>query len=79
MDLPLKVDIPKLSHLNILDLLCPFIPGVVVAVGLQTNRTSLLNSFNAIGFGYRTTVLVTTVLVYIAGLAMMQLVVMISN
>jgi hypothetical protein len=79
MDLPLKVDIPKLSHLNILDLLCPFIPGIVVAFSLQSDRTDLFSPFRTTGLGYRTIVIISAVLVYVAGIAMMNLTVTVSN
>ncbi len=71
MELPLKVELPRLSHIHVLQLLLPFVPGIVVTVGLALSSSSLAQRFEVIGVGYKTKLAVAVALTYISGLAVL--------
>ena len=71
MELPLKVELPRLSHLHVLQLLLPFVPGIVVTVGWALTASSPVQKFEAIGLGYKMKLVVAVALAYIIGLTAM--------
>jgi hypothetical protein len=71
MDFPLRVELPRLSHLHALQLLLPFVPGTVAAVGLAFSTSSFTYHFQAIGLGYKTKLGIALALAYVFGLAAM--------
>jgi hypothetical protein len=73
MDLPFKVEIPKLSHSNLLQLLLPLIPGITLATGFLINHSPLVERMSALGLGYKTQLALAIGLAYICGFAAMQL------
>jgi hypothetical protein len=74
MDLPLKLELPKLTHSNAIVIILPFIPGLTLVVGLAVNDPTLTHSIRNIGLGYKTELWLTVALTYILGLAMIHLV-----
>lgn len=72
MELPVKLEIPKLSHLHILNVLLPFVPGIVVTLGLSLSGSPLANKMWMFGLGYKTKLTLAIAITYICGLAMMM-------
>jgi len=62
-----------MSHVQVLQVLLPFVPGVVVTAGLALSGSSLAQRFWTIGLGYKTKLAVAISLAYILGLAMMTM------
>ncbi len=71
MELPFRVELPKLSHLHILELVSPFLPGLVIAAGLMLSTSPVAHRLGSVGLGYKTKVAIGVAATYIAGLAAM--------
>lgn len=69
MDLPVKLDLPKLSHFHVLAVLLPFIPGLVAMAGLILGDSSLYHRFSVLDIGYAAKVAIATAFAYVFGLA----------
>jgi len=54
MEPPLRIELSKFSHFDVIQLVLPFIPGLVVTVGLMLSTSSLAHRFGAIPLGYKT-------------------------
>jgi hypothetical protein len=74
MELPLKVELPKLSRIHVLELFVPFVPGTVVTVCLMLGAAPLAQRFLGLAIGYRTKLALAVALTYVIGLAMMTVV-----
>ena len=68
---PLRVDLAKLSHVHVLGLLLPFVPGIVMTAGLTLGHSSMVRQFEAIPLGYNTKLAVAVGLTYVIGMALM--------
>jgi hypothetical protein len=71
MELPLKVALPRMSHVHVLQVLLPLVPGMVVTVGLSLSCSPLAQRFWSIGLGYKAKLGGAIALTYILGLALM--------
>jgi hypothetical protein len=70
MEAPFKMEVAKLSHLHVLKMLVPFIPGVVVAAGLAASGSTQAHRIWSIEIGYKSKLALVSILVYVLGIAM---------
>jgi hypothetical protein len=73
MEPPLRIELSKFSHFDVIQLVLPFIPGLVVTVGLMLSTSSLAHRFGAIPLGYKTKLAVAIAITYVIGSAMITL------
>jgi hypothetical protein len=69
MELPFKFEGPKLTHLHILELLLPIVPGMVVVRGFALTHSSVAHHLWDIDLGYKVKVALAIATIYIIGLA----------
>jgi hypothetical protein len=69
MELPLRVEVSKFSHIHLIQVLLPFVPGSVLSVGLTLGNSWMTTQFGAAQFGYRTKLFLAVALTYMLGLA----------
>lgn len=69
MDLPLKVEVAKLSHVHLLQVLVPFLPGSVISIGLALGNPWVGEQMRMADIGYRTKLFLALVLTYMLGFA----------
>jgi hypothetical protein len=74
MELPLRVEIAKLSHLHIIEFLLPLLPGIVISTGLSLSNSTLAQQFWANPIGYKTKLAIAFALTYVSGLALLAIV-----
>ena len=74
MDLPLKLEIPRLSHADVLKILLPFAPGLVLALNAAFTGFRPLVLAAAWGLGYKAALVCYAVFIYLAGVASTQVV-----
>lgn len=70
MESPVRIDLPRLSHLHLLELLLPLVPGIVVATGLTLTSSPIACRFWHIPLGYKARLALALALAYALGLAM---------
>ena len=70
MDLPLKVELPRLSHADLLRVVLPFIPGFVLAVDASLAGFRPLAWEASLGLGYKSAIAVYLLFIYISGVAL---------
>lgn len=68
MEAPFKVELPRLTHLGFLQLLLPFIPGVVIILGFAVSNSWVSQRFATLPIGYKTKVTFAIVVTYVIGL-----------
>lgn len=68
MELPLRVEVSKFSHIHIIQVLLPFVPGSVLSVGLTLGNSWMTTQFSAVQLGYRTKLFLAVALTYVLGL-----------
>ena len=68
MELPVKMELPKLSHLHILEILSPLVPGILVITGLALADSPFSQRFWNIGLGYKGKIALAVALSYSVGL-----------
>jgi hypothetical protein len=69
MESPVRIELPKLSHLHLLELLLPLVPGVVVTTGLTLSSSPIASKFWLIALGYKSKLALALALSYAIGLA----------
>jgi hypothetical protein len=69
MDLPLRLDLAKLSHFHVVAVFLPLVPGLVAMAGLILGDSSLSHQFSSLPLGYSTKVAIAIAFVYIFGLS----------
>ena len=69
MELPFKFEIPKLSHLHFLQVLAPFVPGIVVVMCLAYGDQPAARQIWDVGLGYKTKVALGLAMTGVIGLA----------
>jgi hypothetical protein len=74
MDFPVKMELPKLSHVHIIEMLAPMVPGIVTGTGFALTRTPLFVKFWSLGLGYKSKLTLAIGLMYVLGMAIMALI-----
>jgi hypothetical protein len=73
MDLPIKVELQRLSRIHALQLLLPLIPGTVSVVALVLSNSPTPHQLWSIDLGYKTKLAVAVCLDYTIGLSIMAI------
>jgi len=73
VELPFRVELAKLSGVDVLELFLPFIPGVVVTVSLTVVHAPIVARIATIFEGW-TRLVIAIILAYVIGMAMMMVV-----
>ena len=73
MESPIKFEMPKLSHADLLLILIPFAPGLLIAVDVTFSGMRPLQILSTAGVGYKTSVAVALLLIYLAGVTAIQI------
>lgn len=74
MELPIKFDVPKLTHVHLLQVLSPLIPGTAVMCGLAYARSApAVQVWTWSGLGYRSKVAAIFLIGYLIGLGLLTL------
>jgi hypothetical protein len=73
MEPPVRIELSKLSHLDVLQLVLPFIPGLVVTLGLMLANSPLANRFDTTLLGYKTKLIIAIAITYVIGSVMITL------
>jgi hypothetical protein len=74
MDSPVRLELPRLSHLHLLELLLPLVPGIIVTTGLTLCSSPIALKFWGVPLGYKAKLALAIALAYGLGLAMMTIV-----
>src|ERR1700730_6779684 len=74
MDFAVKMELPKLSHLHIIDMLVPLVPGIIIATGFALRDAPSFKKFWGIELGYKSKLALSVALIYITGMAIMALI-----
>jgi hypothetical protein len=65
---PVRLDVSRVSYPEFVRVVVPFIPGVVLAVGLALAWPNYVREFFAVSFiGYKTKLVVLGIAIYVAG------------
>jgi len=70
MDIPLKVELPRLSHADVLKVLLPIVPGGVLMADAMLAGFRPIPLGYALGLGYKTTVVIAVICSYLAGVSL---------
>jgi hypothetical protein len=73
MELPIKFDIPKLSHSELLKICLPLVPGFVFSVNAAFAGLRPISWAATLGFGYKTGLILCVVSSYLLGAALIQI------
>src|ERR1039458_8256670 len=73
MEPPVRIELSKFSHLDVLQLVLPFIPGLVVTVGLMLANSPLAHRFDTTLLGYKTKLIIAIAITYVIGSVMITL------
>jgi hypothetical protein len=69
MELPLRVEVSRFSHIHFIQVLLPFVPGGVLSVGITLGNSWMTTQVGAAQIGYRTKLFLAVALTYLLGLA----------
>jgi hypothetical protein len=74
MDLPLKVEIPQLSHTDLLKIVLPIAPGAILFLDSVVAGFRPIQYLDSFSLGYKTALAICLFAIYFGGLACIQLV-----
>src|ERR1700733_2627813 len=73
MELPIKFDIPKLSHSDLLKVCLPLVPGFVFSMNAAFAGLRPITWAATLGLGYKTGLALCVVFSYLLGVAFIQI------